>query len=66
MNKIILIAFLLVTLPTFAADSQWVLKQSTLTYHVSHHCMSPRCERCGARQGRLPRRTVRFLDCGKL
>jgi hypothetical protein len=31
-----LIAFLLVTLPTFAADSQWVLKQSTLTYHVSH------------------------------
>ena len=36
MNKRILIAFLLVTLPTFAADSQWVLKQSTLTYHVSH------------------------------
>jgi hypothetical protein len=36
MNKKILIAFLLVTLPTFAADSQWVLKQSTLTYHVSH------------------------------
>jgi hypothetical protein len=35
-NKIILIAFLLVTLPTFAADSQWILKQSTLTYHVSH------------------------------
>jgi len=36
-NKRILIAFLLVTLPTFAgADSQWVLKQSTLTYHVSH------------------------------
>jgi len=33
MNKKILIAFLLVTLPTFAADSQWVLKQSTLTYH---------------------------------
>lgn len=24
------------TLPTFGADSQWVLKQSTLTYHVSH------------------------------
>ena len=36
MNKKILIAFLLVALPTFAADSQWVLKQSTLTYHVSH------------------------------
>jgi hypothetical protein len=36
MNKKILIVFLLVALPTFAADSQWVLKQSTLTYHVSH------------------------------
>src|SRR5580658_10739015 len=36
MNKKILIVFLLVTLPTFAADSQWFLKQSTLTYHVSH------------------------------
>ncbi|MGA9977325.1 MAG: YceI family protein [Candidatus Sulfotelmatobacter sp.] len=36
MNKKRLILFLLVTLPTFAADSQWVLKQSTLTYHVSH------------------------------
>ena len=36
MNKKILIAFLLVTLPTFAADSQWTLEQSTLTYHVSH------------------------------
>ncbi len=36
MNKKISIVFLLVTLPTFAADSQWVLKQSTLTYHVSH------------------------------
>jgi hypothetical protein len=36
MNKKMLIVFLLVTLPTFAADSQWVLKQSTLTYHVSH------------------------------
>jgi hypothetical protein len=35
MNK--KIAFLLVTLPAFAgADSQWVLEQSTLTYHVSH------------------------------
>ena len=36
MNKKILIVFLFVTLPMFAADSQWVLKQSTLTYHVSH------------------------------
>jgi len=37
MNKKILIAFLLVALPTFAAtDSQWVLEQVTLTYHVSH------------------------------
>jgi hypothetical protein len=36
MKNKILIAFLLVTIPTFAADSQWVLKQSTLTYHVSH------------------------------
>jgi hypothetical protein len=35
MNK--KIAFLLVTLPALAgADSQWVLEQSTLTYHVSH------------------------------
>src|SRR6202140_5400038 len=30
-------AFLLLALPAFAvADSQWVLEQSTLTYHVSH------------------------------
>jgi hypothetical protein len=36
MNKKNLIVFLLVTLPTFAADSQWVLQESTLTYHVSH------------------------------
>jgi hypothetical protein len=37
MNKRILTAFFLVALPAFAgADSQWVLKQSTLTYHVSH------------------------------
>jgi hypothetical protein len=36
MNKKILIVFLLVTHPMFATDSQWVLKQSTLTYHVSH------------------------------
>jgi hypothetical protein len=33
-----LIAFLLLVLPTLArsADTQWVLEQSTLTYHVSH------------------------------
>src|ERR1035441_7026121 len=37
MNKRILIAFLLVWLTAFGrGDSQWVLKQSTLTYHVSH------------------------------
>src|ERR1700721_3272565 len=36
MNRKILIAFLFVAIPTFAADSQWVLKQSTLTYHVAH------------------------------
>jgi len=33
----ILIAFLFLALPTLAqTDSQWVLSQSTLTYHVSH------------------------------
>src|ERR1700688_3642446 len=37
MNKKTLLLFLLVALPNlFAADHQWVLKQSTLTYHVSH------------------------------
>lgn len=37
MNKKISIALLLVAFPTLAgADSQWILKQSTLTYHVSH------------------------------
>jgi len=37
MNKRILIAFLLVALTAFAGgDTQWVLQQSTLTYHVSH------------------------------
>jgi hypothetical protein len=37
MNERILVAFLLLTLPAFAGpDSQWVLQQSTLTYHVSH------------------------------
>jgi hypothetical protein len=37
MNKKFLPLFLLLALPNlFAADQQWVLKQSTLTYHVSH------------------------------
>ena len=37
MNKRILAALLLVTITAVAGtDSQWVLQQSTLTYHVSH------------------------------
>jgi hypothetical protein len=37
MNWKILILSLLLALPVYAAaDSQWVLEQSTLTYHVSH------------------------------
>src|ERR1700740_390853 len=37
MNKKILIPFWFLALTTFAqTDSQWVLSQSTLTYHVSH------------------------------
>src|SRR5580658_4935316 len=37
MNKRILTVFILAALPTFAAvDSQWLLQESTLTYHVSH------------------------------
>jgi len=37
MDNKILIAFVLLTILTFAAaDSQWVLTQSTLTYHISH------------------------------
>src|SRR6202140_3172184 len=36
MNKKILIAFLFVAIPTFGADSQWILVESSLTYHVSH------------------------------
>src|SRR6202166_1852250 len=37
MNKRTLIVFLLAALPAFAAvDSQWLLQESTLTYHVSH------------------------------
>ena len=37
MNKKFLIAFLLFALPIFPqANTQWVLEQSTLTYHMSH------------------------------
>jgi hypothetical protein len=37
MHKKILIAFLFLALPAFGGpDSQWILEQSTLTYHVSH------------------------------
>jgi hypothetical protein len=37
MNKAILIALLLVARPMFAqADTQWVLEQASLTYHMSH------------------------------
>lgn len=37
MNKKVLAVFLLLALPQLLrADSQWVLTQSTLTYHVSH------------------------------
>jgi hypothetical protein len=37
MNRKILAAFLLLALSKlFAADHTWILKQSTLTYHVSH------------------------------
>jgi len=37
MNKKILLSFLLIAVPALAAaDSQWTLEQSTLTYHVSH------------------------------
>ena len=37
MNKKLLVISLLMALPIFAyGDSQWILDQSTLTYHVSH------------------------------
>jgi hypothetical protein len=36
MKKVLLASFLLALPTLFAADTQWVLKQSTLTYHVSH------------------------------
>jgi hypothetical protein len=36
MHKKILLTLLLLALPALAADSQWALEHSTLTYHVSH------------------------------
>ena len=36
MRKHVLALLLLTATPLLAADSQWVLEQSTLTYHVSH------------------------------
>ena len=37
MNRKILIALLLIAFPVFAqTGAQWVLQQSTLTYHMSH------------------------------
>ncbi len=37
MKKLIVLAFALVLAPAlYAADSRWILEQSTLTYHVSH------------------------------
>jgi hypothetical protein len=36
MSRKILIAFLFAAIPTFGADSQWLLQESALTYHVSH------------------------------
>jgi hypothetical protein len=36
MNRRILIAFLFAAIPAFGTDSQWILQESTLTYHVSH------------------------------
>ncbi len=37
MNRKILIAFLFLSLPLLAqSDTQWVLEQSTLSYHMSH------------------------------
>jgi hypothetical protein len=35
-RKIFALFFMLAAPAVFAADHQWVLKQSTLTYHVSH------------------------------
>src|ERR1022692_5056543 len=35
-NRLVLMALLLLASRLAQADSQWVLEQSTLTYHVSH------------------------------
>jgi hypothetical protein len=35
-NQTVLTALLLLASPLAGADSQWILEQSTLTYHVSH------------------------------
>src|ERR1039457_4858304 len=35
-NRVVLMALLLLASRLAQADSQWVLEQSTLTYHVSH------------------------------
>src|ERR1017187_6309904 len=35
-NRLVLMALLLLASSLAQADSQWVLEQSTLTYHVSH------------------------------
>jgi hypothetical protein len=35
-RRYLILLLLLASSPLFAADHQWVLKQSTLTYHVSH------------------------------
>ena len=51
MLRKLLMGFWLLSLPAFAAaDSQWVLDQSTLTYHVSHPLHHfRRCQPCGKR-----------------
>lgn len=36
LTRFLILAFVAASPLTFAADSQWVLDQSTLTYHVSH------------------------------
>ena len=36
MNKKALLSLCLLVLPALAADQQWILGQSTLSYHVSH------------------------------
>src|ERR1700692_209197 len=49
-NQRVLMALLLLTPPKLAqADSQWVLEQSTLTYHVSHPLTQTDCVSHAAR-----------------